>query len=356
MFEDITEDDVIERMLERVPDTVSGQAVDKREGSIIYDAIAPAAQEVLILYQSFDMILDDAFADTASREYLIRRAAERDIIPYPATNAIWRGEFNIDVPINSRFAIDELDYTVIKKLEEGVFEVRCETPGAIGNSESGDLLPIDYIDGLTSAKLISIIAPGEDEEDTEAFRDRYFGSIDVAAFGGNVMDYKEKIRSIPGVGGVKVYPVWDGGGTVKAVITDSTDKAPASELVADVQQIIDPTQDATGVGIAPIGHIVTIQGAVPATINITTTLEYDAGYEWQTVGTAVLAVVDTYYAELSSQWDNLPNITVRISQLEARILGVTGIADISETTLNGAAENLALEPDSVPVRGTFNGA
>jgi uncharacterized phage protein gp47/JayE len=356
MFENVTEEMVMERMLDRVPDTVQGKAIDKSEGSIIYDALAPAAQEIMILYGSLDLVIDNAFADTASREYLIRRAAERDISPYPATNAIWRGEFNIDVPIGSRYSIDDLDYVVIKQISEGVFEVRCEMAGSIGNTLSGDLIPIDYIDGLTSAQLVSIIAPGEDEEDTAAFRERYFMSVEVQAFGGNIADYKEKIHTIPGVGGVKIYPVWDGGGTVKAVITDANNAVPDEQLISDVQNIIDPTQDHGGLGLAPIGHVVTIAGALQTLINIVTTLEYDTGYNWSNVGTDVLAIVDQYYQELCAQWETLDYIIVRISQLESRILTVTGVADISDTTLNGNAANLELNADNLPKRGTFNGS
>ena len=40
-----------------------------------------------------------------------------------------------------------------------------------------------------------------------------FDSMDAQSFGGNVADYKERVNAMNGVGGVKVYPVWNGGGT-----------------------------------------------------------------------------------------------------------------------------------------------
>ena len=52
MYEDITYDTILKRMLSRVPSDV-----DKREGSIIYDAIAPCAFELTLLYREFDAIL-----------------------------------------------------------------------------------------------------------------------------------------------------------------------------------------------------------------------------------------------------------------------------------------------------------
>ena len=34
-------------------------------------------------------------------------------------------------------------------------------------------------------------------------------------FGGNIAQYRQWAKEIPGIGGVQVYPVWAGGGTVK---------------------------------------------------------------------------------------------------------------------------------------------
>ena len=111
MYEQMTFERIVRRMLDAVP-----QNVDKREGSILYDAVCGAALELANLYIELDVVLNETFADTASREYLIRRAAERGLSPEPATNAVLRGEFNIDVPIGSRFSLEELNYAVIEKI------------------------------------------------------------------------------------------------------------------------------------------------------------------------------------------------------------------------------------------------
>ena len=55
--------------------------LDKREGSVIYDAIAPAALELANMYVALDVVMDEVFADSASYYYLIKRAAERGIYP-----------------------------------------------------------------------------------------------------------------------------------------------------------------------------------------------------------------------------------------------------------------------------------
>lgn len=61
-------------------------------------------------------------------------------------------------------------------------------------------------------------------------------------------------------------------------------------------------------------------------------------------------MVDTYFKYLSTTWDEQDNITVRISQLETRLLGVAGVLDITDTKLNNQAGNILLESNQIPVR------
>jgi uncharacterized phage protein gp47/JayE len=113
MYENMTFEVILQRMLDRVSNNLN-----KREGSIIYDALAPAAVELQLMYIEFDIILKETFGDTASREYLIRRAAERGIIPYAATYAVLKGEFTpttLNIPIGSRFSLNDLNYNIKAK-------------------------------------------------------------------------------------------------------------------------------------------------------------------------------------------------------------------------------------------------
>jgi uncharacterized phage protein gp47/JayE len=350
MYENITYEVILQRMLDRVPNNI-----DKREGSIIYNALAPAAVELQNMYIEFDAILNEAFADTATREYLIKRCAERGIYPYEATNAILKGVFNIDVPIGSRFSLDDLNYEVIEKISNGVFKLKCETAGIVGNQHFGSLIPIDYIDGLTSAELVEILIPGEDEEDTEDLRTRYFDTFNVKAYGGNKQDYIQKTNAIAGVGATKVTPVWNGGGTVKLTILNSEFNKASSTLIETVQNEIDPVgYSGKGYGIAPIGHIVTVDTVNEVTINISTNLTFDEGYAWNNVQEEVIAAIEAYLLELRKDWANQSQLIVRISQIETRILAIEGIVDIANTKINNLAQNLTLGEYEIPVLGVIS--
>ena len=91
MYEDKTYEAILQEKLARV-----ASSLDKREGSIIFDALAPNSLESAMIYVALDTVLNETFADTASRDYLIMRCAERGITPLPATCAVGIGEFSMD--------------------------------------------------------------------------------------------------------------------------------------------------------------------------------------------------------------------------------------------------------------------
>lgn len=395
MYEAVTYDVVLNRMLGRVPETM-----DKRAGSVIWDTHSPTAAEFAILYIELDTLLNEVFGDTASREFLIRRCKERGLTPNTATKAILKGVFvpkALDV-MGKRFNVDKLNFIVTEKIADGEYMLECETPGEEGHRHLGRMTPIEYIAGLESAVLTEVLIPGEDEEDTEHLRTRYFESFNDTAFGGNVKDYQNKVNAIAGVGAVKITRVWNAdirpadmipsevvqnwyttatgslsaevkgwltavyiaakekkltvGGTVRLTILDATYNAPTETLIQKVQTAIDPEQNAgEGIGLAPIGHVVNVVSAAVVKVNITTKITFSAAYSWDTSATAIKNAVEEYLLSLRKEWAANDVTVVRISQIENHIMAVTGVIDITGTTINGKEENLILGRDEIPVFG-----
>lgn len=354
MYEGQTYEVILQRMLDRVPNNV-----DKREGSIIFDALAPAAAELAQMYIELDININLSYADTATGEALERRTAEFGVNREPSTKARRRGlfyasgEVPMDVPIGSRFSINDLNFVAISRISMGQWVMECEMLGVVGNQDFGAMLPIDYIEGLSRAELTDVLIPGEDAETDESLRQRYISAVNEQAFGGNVADYKQKINAIDGVGGTKVFPVWNGGGTVKATIIGSDFNPPSPELVNQVQTIIDPTVNSgQGIGLAPIGHEVTITGAQALEIDVTATLTLDPETTIPQVQGDVEEAVNAYLLSLRQSWANDPTVIVRVSQIESRILTVQGVLDISATQLNGGTDNITLTDEQIPSLGT----
>lgn len=360
MYEDETYDEILARMLDRVD-----SSIDKREGAIIYDATAPAAFELELLYAQIDYYLKNTFGDTAEREYLIERALERGLSPYEASAATVKiavTPTTTDVPIGSRFSYDDVNYTITESLGGGEYLAVCETTGTAGDKPNGSVVSIDYIAGLKTATLTEIVIYGEDEEDTESFRARYLASFTTQAYGGNIADYREKVGSMDGVGGVKVYPVWNGGGTVKVVFTTSAYTVPSDELVAIVQEELDPVPyQQQGIGIAPIGHRVTVEAVKEGTVNIGLNIAFSDGKSFADHESAIKEAIQAYFDELNATWQDTEivttslfqntGLTVRVSQIESRLLQESYVSDISHTTLNGEEENAELADDELAVIG-----
>ena len=349
MYENLTYEELLNRALSRV-----ASDVDKREGSLIMNAIAPVSAEHSNIYILLDAIIQNGYADTAIRKYLVLRCKERGITPYEATKAVLKGKFNMEVPIGSRFSLNELNYEAIALIEsaDGFFyyQMQCETAGIEGNKYFGALSSIEYIDKNLSGELVELLIPAEDEEDTEALRTRYLSSFNSSAFGGNKQDYKDKVKAMDGVGGVVVIPVWNGGGTVKLIIIDSDYNVASNVLVNTVQEAIDPAPQGTGVGIAPIGHTVTVVSAVEKSIEVACRLTLLEGYTWEQIRANAERAINDYLLEMRKVWEN-GGLVVRVSQIENRLLNLDGVLDIANTTVNGVEDNLVLADDELPVFG-----
>ncbi|APC79927.1 TPA: baseplate J/gp47 family protein [Clostridium botulinum] len=352
MFEDQTEEVILDRMMNKISNDL-----DKREGSIIYNALAPAAQEVAKMYSDMDYFLKCTFASPdMPPELLDLRVAEEGLKRGKATYAIKKGYFYneenelIDIPLNSRFSIEDFNFIAVEKISTGLYKMQCETTGIEGNSITGPLIPIEYIEGLSIATLGELIIPGEDKEDNYSLFNRYVEHLNEKPYGGNIADYKINTRAIEGVGTVKVFPIWNGGGTVKIVFLDSDYSVPTIELIDKVQTILDPVPNqGKGFGVAPVGHVVTVLGAKDIEITIETKLLLKRGRTIGQVQQDIKKVLSEYLKQLRKQWHEDDTTIVRISQIEARILNVEGVADLFNTKINDKEENLTLGTEEVPM-------
>lgn len=351
MYEDQTYEKILDRSLARV-----ATDVDKREGSVVMNAVAPVSAEHANIYILLDGIIRDGYADTAMRDYLVKRCKERGIIPYDATCAVLKGKFNMEIPIGSRFSLDELNYKAIAFIDsaDGFFyyQMECESTGTQGNKYFGELSSIEYIDKDLTGELVELLIPAEDEEDTEALRARYLNSFDSNPFGGNKQDYRDKTNALDGVGGTIPIPVWNGGGTVKLIIIDSEYNVATSTLVASVQEQIDPNPQGTGSGIAPIGHTVTVVSAVEKVVKVSCRFTLNEGYTWSQLQVKAVEAIEAYMLELRKNWEKAEGtLVVRVSQIENRLLNLEGVLDVASTKINGAESNLALAIEELPVLG-----
>lgn len=353
---------ILARLLNNVPSDV-----DKREGSIIYNALAPVALELQEVYEELEGVLEDTFADTASLDYLVLRAAERGIQWMQATHAVLNAQLTFDntvteepEAVGAMFALENstLMYTVTDRVSwdadtrTGIYLITAEDEGIIGNVGSGDLIIEEadddaLVDNLQTAVITGIHNAARDDEDVESLRARYFDSINNEAFGGNVADYREKALEQTMVGAVQVVPVWNGGGTVKLRFLDGAYGIPTQNEVTALQNVFDPVPQGEGYGLAPVGHTVTVVGATDVPISVTANVTFDAGYDWESLYTKMLAECEAYLLSLRKAWQS-GAVTVSPGVLAYLIKANVPHIGTLYCTINGNQSDFVLDPDEAP--------
>jgi Uncharacterized homolog of phage Mu protein gp47 len=343
MFE-IYEKDILSSMMDNVPNDI-----DKRkDSSLVYNALAPAAQEIAKLRSDMDRFLSYSFiSENMPEEYLDARCMEYGITRKPATYSVKLGVFTdtkgtlMDIPINSRFSMDKITYEAIEKIETGKYKMQCETLGGSGNYPSGDLLPIEYIEGLGTAKLSETLTAGVEIEDNQKLFDRLMLKIKTPATSGNKYHYLNWALAIDGVGAAKVFPLWNGNGTVKVVIADSNKKAVSSELIKKTYDYIEELR--------PIGATVTVTSAIEKALNITADISIVSGLSLDDVKTEFNKLFTEYLEDIAFSVEY-----ISIAKLGNIILNTKGVIDYTNLKVNGLTANIALENEEIAVLGTVD--
>ena len=338
---------------------------DKRDNSIISDTLSPASYQLAEFFMELRNAYLNSSIYTAYGSYLDDKVIEQGIVRYSATKAIKKGTFEFEgnsnklVPIGARFStIDTnelLIYKVIENINANECLLECETEGIIGNSYVGDLLPVDYINNLTVSKITSLVQSARDIEDDESLRQRYFDSLINKKFAGNIQYYIDELKELDGIGAVQVYPVWNGGGTVKCSIVDNELNPVSSDFIDKIQNIVDPENSngdrGQGLGIAPIGHKVTISTATDITLNISANVDLEPGYILSNLKPDITKELKNYIDTVKNLWGiadqlNEHNVKAYISKITASILNVKGIANVTDVKINNSNNDLVFVQDS----------
>lgn len=369
---------ILTEALSKVPDNV-----DKREGSIIRDALSPCCYEAAkhILYLAD--IIEQTYIETANGLWLDGRVIEGGITRDPATYAKKLGVFKTQLDEPCQISIGQsfstigdtiLNYTAVQvyanedgDVVPGSYIMQCNTVGSVGNSYIGRIVPNDYIEKLASAEITTLLYPGEEEESDDSLRERFLANLMKTAFGGNIAQYRQWAKEIPGIGGVQVYPVWAGGGTVKLSIIDTDYNSCSSEFCQTILEKFDPEnsggETGLGLGIAPIGHKVTVSTPLPRTINVSGKITLLPGYKLETLLPQIKLALEEYLLSLRQAWENSDDennysVIVYLGRINFAILNVKGVSSAYELQLNGTDTDIRLTETSslqeIPVLGTVS--
>lgn len=332
MFEDMAFEKILDDMLSLVKSDV-----DKREGSVIYDALAPCAFKLAETYYQLNNFLDLVSGDTAVGEFLDRVVADHGITRKPPTYAIRRVGTTGEVKIGTRWGLNDTTYKISELISPNIYKAKCEQLGSIGNTYSGQLENIDNVSGVT-ATLTDIITPGEDEESDDNLRARFYMQIQAPSTSGNADNYKKWALEVPGVGDAKVFPLWNGNGTIKVIVVDENmdlDTALPTKVFNYIEAV------------RPIGATVTVESPEVKTINVLANVILDGSKTMDEVKAAFTSALNSYLKEIVFK-----TYSISYARIGSLLLSTAGVTDYSDLLVNGGTANITLLDTEMPILGT----
>lgn len=238
----------------------------------------------------------------------------------------------------------------VKIRDSGTVPIRAILPGQVGNVPEQTVTEIPVtIPGIVTVTNSSATTGGYEQETDDALRERYYLNVREPPTSGNIAHYKAWALSVPGVGGVKVFPLSRGNWTVDVVIISDKHTEVQDDLVKKVQAYIDPDSTGLGDGVAPIGARCYVESAKPLRVNVSVHVVLAAPENIELVKEAVTKSLTDFFAALP--FDNKNPSYISHARIGAALLDVPDILDYRDLLLNDTAVNLTPEEREVAVLG-----
>ena len=342
MYENKTDYNIRKDMLNKVISPVS-----KMEGSLIYDALSPVANEIAKVYMELDSILLRAFLQTTYDEWLDKKAAEFGIYRKAPTYAMGTVRVNgiEGSTIPQGFIVankNGLQYMTTQSRtigSEGYVDVdiKASATGSAYNVMEGEIVNIITAQvGVISVSNLEAVNGGSELEDDEALRERALERVRNQGTSGNAQHYKQWALEIEGVGDAKIFPNDNGPGTVGVCIIDKN-KEPANDTTVNaVYANIESKR--------PVGATVSVEAATPWEVDIKAYIKRDSKVSqaemYDDIEKNITEVIrGAAFKETILSYAKITNA----------VMTSKGVLDCTSLTINGFTGNIRLRDKEVPV-------
>lgn len=344
MYEDKTVDNIHQNMLVNIDNTY-----EKSVGYPTYDFTRSFAIEESILYKALDNVIAKIYVSNLSDDELTQRVKEwrgidRKLATYAKGVVTVKGNGSIKVgdifstSNNVQFAATE-DVNVADTADINVVAVVAGDSGNVG-ANSITQMPVTIM-GITACNNSNSTYDGYNEESDDDLKKRFYENLQTPATSGNKYHYMMWAKEVTGIGDAKVYPLWNGNGTVKVCIVDSNKRAASTSLINEVSQHIEENR--------PIGATVTVVSAKEKSIDVTAKVVLSNAYTLQQVQDSFNTAVNEYLKSIAFN-----NTYVSYAKIGDLLLNTSGILDYSNLVINAAAINVTLQSEEIPVVGTVS--
>lgn len=342
MYEHITPETLRADMLENI------EYWSKNEGTMVSTLLAAPAYAIWQWYTNLEAVQYMVFPDENSGVWIDKQANQYGITRKPGEPArcamTLTGSSGMTVPAGKVFQTLEgiqfaTDANCVLLGGTGNVTATAVEAGTAGNIGENELTVQKSVTrGLTSWTNTAA-AGGVDEETDASLLERYYDHLRKPATSGNVYHYEQWAREVPGVGAAKVYPLWEGPGTVKVVIAGDGYTVPDEEVVEAAAAHIEEQR--------PIGADVTVEAGEALTVNVAATVELREGASLEAVKAEFSGKLADYLLSLAFSADT----EVVLTYVGHLLAECSGVYDYTGLTLSGKAENLPVEETDIPVLG-----
>ena len=308
-----------------------------------------AAAELQALGIQSEWVLDQSFPQTARGVYLDYHAQMRGIARTAATKAVGTLRFSVERAPSTALRIaagtacmtegeTRFQTTAEAVLAAGELSVDAPAealePGRSGNAAAGTIVILTACPvGITGCTNPAPFTGGSDQEDDASLRSRILESYQRLPNGANAAFYEQGALSFDQVAAASVLPRSRGRGTVD-VVAATLEGMPDEELLG---QLTDYFQQRREIAVDVLVR-------APEAVTVDVAVKIDGGADQAGTAERVKTALRQWFTG-----ERLGQDVLR-ARLGSLIFGCEGVKNYE---LTAPPEDLALEPDQLPVLGTL---
>ncbi|ENY8534742.1 baseplate J/gp47 family protein [Clostridioides difficile] len=315
----------------------------KGEGSFLSDMVSPVNSELAKFYIELSYLHKKAFIEDNFDDFLDKRVNEFGVYRKLGTEATgevtFEGKVGTVIPNGTIISYNELLFVVIKdiiistEVEQNTSPVQALEIGIRYNIPANTEFKLqDEVNGITKIYNDLAFQGGTEIETDEELKERFYKIQKNQATSGNKVHYEEWALEVEGVYNAKIYPRWDGAGTVKVLIFGVNNQAVDSEVIERCREHIETEM--------PIGATLTVATPSILDISISATIKLEIGYTIDFVKESFLESINSYLINVNKE--------IIYTKVSAILASTEGLHDFSNLLLNNKAENITFEEDKVP--------
>ena len=314
--------------------------IDKREGSILNTFTSANSMSLAKAYMDMGDIMSIGFIEDGFDAFLDKRVNEFGIYRKEGLKATGKikvtGKEGTVINNGTVFLCNDLKFVMLNDVVIGqgddICHVEADEVGYIYNLLPNNVFSVtSQINGLESATNEEAFTNGVDVESDEDLRERFKKAINSPSASGNKSHYEEWALEVNGVGRAVIYPLWNGNGTVKVMVTGNDNKPVPENVLENCKLHIEENM--------PIGCSLTVVTATNLEIPIKASIKLRGGYTVEEVKSEFEVLLREYMKTVTTE--------LTYSKVYGILINIVGVRDIVSLTVNNNSSNISIAEDKV---------